>query len=264
MVAFAQPCQPNNLTQDTDDVPAAMWRPLFRNVPALASISPDVRPMRDQIAHLARLMQRLPATAEESALIAQAYQLCERTHGYSAISAALEIVTRLLSDAVVAMHLSITAIAGTRGYPNAGAWAGALVEGRANIPPATRRFPAMESVVRAGSPNIEFEDVECGLDLAQALGVIQLKAMDIGDSQPFIVLAAAIRQHRDRHFRAEIQQCAVEAASQPDRVGAHIAEVDRIAQQYGFVLPNQWRWFAIRHNRAKARSQINRQRAIEE
>lgn len=264
MVAFAQPCQSNNSNQDSDDVPAAMWRPLFRNVPALAFISPDVRPMRDQMAHLARLMQRLPATAEESALIAQAYQLCERTHGHQTISAALEIVTRLLADAVAAMHLSITAIAGARGYPNAGAWAGALVEGRANIPLAARRFPAMESVVRAGSPNIEFEDVECGLDLAQTLGVIQLNNTDEGDSQPLIALAAAIRQHLKPRLRDEIQQCAIAVASQPDRVGVYIAEVNRMAQQYGFVLPIQWRWFAIRHNRAKVRSRINRQRATEE
>lgn len=264
MVAFAQSLQPNRSDQGMDDLPAAMWRPMFRNVPALAAISPDVRSMRDQMAHFARLMEYLPATAEEKALIVQAYQLCERTHGYQVINAALEIVTRLLSDAVAAMHLSITAIAGARGYPNAGALAGALVEERANISPAARRFPTMKSVLRAGSPNIEFEDVECGLDLAQALGIIHLDMTDEDDSQPFIALAAAIRQHRKLHLRDEIQKCAVAAASQPDRVDAYIAEVDRVAHQYGFALPIQWRWFVIAHNRAKVRSRINRQRATEE
>jgi hypothetical protein len=118
--------------------------------------------------------------------------------------------------------------------------------------------------LRAGSPNIEFEDVECGLDLAQALGVIQMNTTDESVSQPFIALAAAIRQHRNSRLCHEVRQLADAAALQPDCMGAFIAEVDRIAHQYGFVLPIQWRWFGIRHNRANVRSRTSRQRAIKE
>lgn len=253
MVAFANLHQANRPAQDRDDVPAAIWRPLFRNVPALASIPPDVRPMRDQVAHLARLMQYLRATAEESALITQAYQLCERTHGYPAIGAALEQVTRLLSEAVVAMHLNVTAIAGARGYPNAGAWAGALVEAHANIPPNKRRFPLVVAVSRAGSPNIEFEDVERGLSLAQVFGVVPREASGEGDSQPFIALAAAARQCCNPHFLEELKQATVRIATQSDSLSAYIDEIARIAQTHDVALPVDWRWFALTRHRTRPR-----------
>lgn len=254
MTTFAPPHQQNIRKSDDDDVPAAMWRPLFRTVPALEPVSPDARPMRDQMTHLTRLLQTLPATADESALIQQAYLLCERTHGYPAIRLALEYVTRLLLNAISAMHLSLTALAGTRGYPNVGTWAGALVEQQANIPAAARRFPTLNSVTRAGSPNIEFEDVECGLALAQALGLIELNVAKGSDRQPFIALAAAIRQRHSPQLLDEVHKCAVAAASQPNCVGAFITEVARIAPAHCLELPMPWRWFVIMHQRAKLRS----------
>jgi hypothetical protein len=254
MTTFAPLRQQNIRKSDDDDVPAAMWRPLFRKVPALEPVSPDARPMREQMAHLTRLLQTLPATAEESALIQQAYLLCERTHGYPAIHLALEYVARLLSDAISAMHLSLTALAGMRGYPNAGTWAGALVEQQADVPSAARRFPKLDSVMRAGSPNIEFEDVECGLALAQALGLIELNVAKDGDRQPFIALAAAIRQRHSLGLLDEVHKCAVAAASQPDCAGVFIAEVARIAHAHCLELPMPWRWFVIMHQRARLRS----------
>jgi hypothetical protein len=258
MTAFAHLRPQNAFESNDDDVPAAMWRPLFRKVPALEPVSADARPMREQMTHLTLLLQRLPATAEEATLMGQAYLLCERTHGYPAIRLALEHVTRLLSDAVKAMHLSVTALAGARGYPNAGAWAGALVEHHANIAAAARRFPTLNSVTRAGSPNIEFEDVECGLVLAQALGLIQLNVADGGDSQPFIALAAAIRQHRSPRLLDEIQKRAIGAASQSNCAGIFIAEVARIAQAHDLQLPTPWHWFVIKHHRDELRSRHDR------
>lgn len=261
-IAFARPLQPDARTHDNDDVPAAMWRPLFRTVPALEQVSPDARPLRDQMAHVARLVQRLPTTADESALIAQAYQLCERTHGYPAIREPLEVVTRLLSDAVAAMHLSVTAIGGAPGYPNAGVWAGALVEGRANIPASARRFPALDHAVRAGSPNIEFEDVERGLGLARVLGIFKLDAAQAGDNEPFIVLAAAARQHRDGYLLDELQQSADAVAPQPNCISAYITQVARIARAHGFALPTHWRWFVMAHARAQERYRMGRHSAV--
>ncbi len=258
MTTFAHLQPQHAFMTDDDDVPAAMWRPLFRKVPALEPVSPDARPMRDQMAHLTRLLQTLPATADESALIQQAYLLCERTHGYPAIRLALEYVTRLLSDAIGAMHLSLTALAGTRGYPNVGTWAGVLVEQQANIPVSARRFPKLDSAARAGSPKIEFEDVECGLALACTIGVIELNVTGAGDSQPFIALAAAIRQRHSPRLLDEIQQCALAAASQTDGTGTFIAEVARIAQTQGVELPPPWRWFVIAHHRARIRSRHGR------
>jgi hypothetical protein len=116
----------------------------------------------------------------------------------------------------------------------------------------------LAAVVRAGSPNTEFEDVELGLSLAQVLGVVPREASGEGDSQPFIALAAAARQHRNPRLRDEIQQCTIAAASQPDRVGTCLTEVACIAQEFDFVLPTLWRLCVIAHNRAKTRRQINR------
>jgi hypothetical protein len=113
-------------------------------------------------------------------------------------------------------------------------------------------------VTRAGSPNIEFEDVECGLALAQALGLIELNVAKGGDSQPFIALAAAIRQRHSLGLLDEVQKCAMASASQHDCAGAFIAEVTRIAQAHCLELPMPWRWFVIAHHRVKLRSRHDR------
>jgi hypothetical protein len=194
--------------------------------------------------------------------VAQAYQLCERTHGYPAIGAALQHVTRLVANAIVAMHLNPTAIAGTHGYPNAGAWAGALVEAHANIPPDKRRFPMLAAVSRAGSPSIEFEDVERGLSLAQVLGVVPREALGEGDSQPFIVLAAAARQCCNPHFLEEMEQATVRIATQQDSLGAYIDEIARIAQTHDVALPVDWRWFALTCHRSRPR-RVNQRNTTE-
>lgn len=251
--AYARLHYLNRGPEPDDDVPAAMWRPLFRTVPALERVSPDARPMRDQMAHYARLVERVPASVDESVLIVQAYQLCERTHGYPAIREALPWVMRLLSNAVRVMHMSATDLAGSRGYPNAGAWAGALIEQHAGIAEGARRFPALPNAPRSGSLNIEFEDIVVGVGLARTLGVVTLHDADDADAGPYIALAAAIRQHHDPRLDDALQRCALVAGAAPNAVAAFIEQVTQLSATYAFALPMTWRWFVAEHGRAQAR-----------
>lgn len=215
-----------------------LWRPIFAQAPRLAAVSPHARELRAQLAHFSQLIAHIPATFDESNGIFDAFQLCERLHGFPAVAEAVQRATRLCIDALPLTRTTLTALAAQRGYATAGLWVGALVERAAGITPERRHFPRIDTPPRWGSPHIEFEDIERALDAALALGEISLRNLRAGALQPFASLAAALRI-----ARGEEGWRALAVLTTGSRDVAQFARLVRAeARAHSMALPVDWLW----------------------
>jgi hypothetical protein len=241
-------------TEDPWSASPALWRPIFARMPRLADVSSDARALNEQQAHFSQLIAHIPATFDESDGIAQAFQLCEHTHGYPPIAEALPRVTRLCVDALLLTRMTLSTLAAQRGYASAGLWVGALVERYAGVAADRWRFPALDAAPRWASARIEFEDIEQALDIALALGEVSLRNLRAGALQPHAALTMAFRVARGESGWQTLQRLARGC----DDLSRYARLVRAEADAHGLQLPVDWLWLeavlrqSARPNRLRA------------
>jgi hypothetical protein len=240
-----------------DELVGPRWQPVFDRQPELADVAEDTRDTVTQMAHFARLVAAMHVTAQESATIVEALQLCERVHGYGKIARALVYAAAAVESAIALTGTVLTLIAQQRGYGNAGLLVGALVESHIGMPPAARRFPGTHFVPRASSPFDEFEDGLIGAHLAEWLG--WLREDDLTIARPFTALAAVFRQRQGVPGHTWLLRAAVEAHDAPDPLYTFSESVIAEAATNGLRLPAQWRRFK-RSAAGRERSAVDPQR----
>jgi hypothetical protein len=163
--------------------------PVFNTPQHWAAVADDVRDTATQRAHFERLAVGMHARDEEMPVVVDVLQLCERTHGYSAIVRALIVVASAVESAVALTGLSLSALAGQQGLANPGLLVGVMVEDCAGLPADQRRFPVSAVDPRVGSPHVEFVDCMVGACAAETLG--QLRETNLVVVRPYSALATA-------------------------------------------------------------------------
>lgn len=233
------------------DVSPATWQPIFATQPILSTVSPDARDMATQIAHFNELVSLLPINADEAMDVVAAFQRCEQAHGYPCIAQALNKVIRLMFDALDILSATLPMLAEQRSYTTLALWVGELVEQYACLPQHARQFTVTAYAQKAGSPYCEFEDVEQGQLMASKLGELNHKQLMLGETKPFVALAAAMRQQLGGKAIEMLRQLAYAASSGPAPLQTFIHRVDELALAQRIILPIDWARFVNAHNRLK-------------
>lgn len=217
------------------------WRPVFDRPVELAPVADDTRDTLTQMAHYLRLTGQMNVTTQEAVAISEAFQLCERAHGYARIAPALKVVACVVENAIALTGTTVTLIARQRGYRNAGLLVGCLLEERIHIEPDRRRFPPCNFEPRVGSPYVEYEDCLMGVRTAERLGPLDEVSPSV--TRPFGALASAFRQRLGVKGWRWLEDVAAGAVAMTKPLDAFTGAVSAEAMRTGVRLPAQWRHF---------------------
>ena len=179
------------------------------------------------------------AEPHEAPSLIEVLDLLECTYGAVAMHRELPVVIAALACAVGTLGVSLSELAVQRGYPHAGALAGALLEDQLSGS-TLRRVPPAGYRARSGSPHLEFEDIALG---AGVLARMLAHANRESALETTAVRATALLLHA---LRTRLGPALLSSRL------AHIqsaSELETLARAHGVVAPAAWRrWIAqMRH-----------------